>query len=154
MQFLVEHGNAVTLSYRRDQFWRMNDQNREKLLSLERAGRVEILRKSHIVRVEDSNGRPEVHFAEPEFGVRTYDDIVYALGGTTPKNFLRYLGIAFEGEQPQLRNGVETNIPGLFLVGDLVAGWKGGSIIAAFNSSCRAMAQICSQYLACEIQPY
>lgn len=65
----------------------------------------------------------------------TFDYIVYALGGITLKNFLKTIGIEFVGEQPFLKEGFETNVEGLFLVGDLFAGKKGGSVNWAFNSS-------------------
>jgi hypothetical protein len=38
-------------------------------------------------------------------------------------------------------------VPGLFLVGDLSAGTKGGSIIWAFNSTNTAMKKIGKDYL-------
>ena len=44
-------------------------------------------------------------------------------------------------------------IIGLYLIGDLVVGKKGGSIITAFNSSVRAMMSICSSYLPCKSNP-
>ncbi len=77
-----------------------------------------------------------------ESGVRTFDFVVYALGGSTPENFLRTIGIAFNGEEPHLTEGYETTVPGMFLVGDLSAGTKGGSIIWAFNSTNTAMKRI------------
>jgi hypothetical protein len=42
-------------------------------------------------------------------------------------------------------------VQGLFLVGDLTAGSKGGSIIWAFNSANTAMKKICRDYLDCKI---
>lgn len=48
-----------------------------------------------------------------------------------------------------LNEGYETNIEGMFLLGDLSAGSKGGSIIWAFNSANTAMQKICKQYLYC-----
>jgi thioredoxin reductase len=50
-----------------------------------------------------------------------------------------------------MKDGFETSIPGLFLIGDLSAGRKGGSIISAFNSSHDAMKKICDSYLSCEL---
>lgn len=92
-----------------------------------------------------------VSFEQNVYGERLYDDIIYALGGTTPKNFLRTVGIDFEGEAPVIKSRYETSIPGLFLVGDLAAGRKGGSIISAFNSSHAAMRRMCENYLNCTV---
>ncbi len=77
--------------------------------------------------------------------------MIYALGGTTPENFLKSVGIAFDGASPRLTGSFETSVPGLFLAGDLTAGRKGGSIILAFNSAAAAMRQICQDYGICDV---
>jgi thioredoxin reductase (NADPH) len=146
-QFFVSTGNRVTLTYRRKEFSRMNRINRESLRALAERGPVEVLGGSNIAEVKDNGGLPQVVFAEPEFGQRDFDYVVYALGGTTPKNFLKAIGIAFDGEDPVLLEGHQTSVPGLFLIGDLSAGTKGGSIIWAFNSANRAMETIRTAYL-------
>jgi thioredoxin reductase (NADPH) len=146
-QYLAELGNSVTLSYRRAAFTRMNRINKQSLEALVERNAVEFLGGSNIARVVDADGCPQAVFAEPQYGVREYDYIVYALGGTTPRNFLKTIGIEFVGEEPVLLDGHETNVPGLFLIGDLSAGSKGGSIIWAFNSANRAMEKIQSDYL-------
>ena len=56
--------------------------------------------------------------------------------------FLRTLGVEFEGGRPKFDTAGETNVPGLFLIGDLAAGKTGGSIITAFNSAARAIKRI------------
>lgn len=149
-QFLSQYGNDILLSYRKNDFIRMNDINRESLLELEREGKVRILRESNIVSIEDKNGKPIVNFAEEIYGAQSLDFIVYALGGTTPSNFLKMIGIEFDGEEPILKEHYETSVRGLFLLGDLTAGTKGGSIIWAFNSANTAMKKICKDYLNCE----
>jgi thioredoxin reductase (NADPH) len=148
-QYLSQRGNRVSLSYRKTDFSRMNDINRESLLALGKRGQVELLLGSTIARVADAQGRPEVTFTETSLGARRYDYIVYALGGSTPENFLKTIGIEFNGAAPQLKEAYETSVPGLFLVGDLSAGPKGGSIIWAFNSANTAMRKICREYLDC-----
>jgi thioredoxin reductase (NADPH) len=147
-QYFTQSGNIVTLSYRRTDFSRMNNINRESLETLEQNRQVEILRGSNIAAVKEQGGLPHVVFSEPQFGERDFDYVVYALGGTTPRNFLKTIGIAFDGEDPVLINGHQTSVPGLFLIGDLSAGNKGGSIIWAFNSANKAMGTIRSEYLS------
>lgn len=150
VQYLVEVGNRVALSYRRDDFFRMNEINRDSLLALERLGRAEILRSSNVTGVEiGDHGGPQVVFEEERYGSLPYDHVVFALGGTTPENFLKTIGIEFDGPRVKSLDGYETNVEGLFLVGDLSAGKKGGSIISAFNSSHHAMRRICLKHLAC-----
>jgi thioredoxin reductase (NADPH) len=116
---------------------------------MEERNEVEILRASNIKQVEDEGGRPRVVFVEPEFSTRTFDRVIYALGGTTPTNFLRTLGIAFNDQGPVFDEAGATNVPGLYLIGDLVVGKKGGSIITAFNSAVHAMKRICMHDLPC-----
>jgi thioredoxin reductase (NADPH) len=141
-QFLVQQGNRVTLSYRRKEFARLNPVNHESLHALEARGQVRILRGSNISRLEDDGGRPRAVFQEAEYPAQTFDRVIYALGGTTPVNFLKAVGIKFEGEVPVLTQGYETSLAGLYLIGDLSAGKKGGSINLAFNMAAEAMRHI------------
>jgi thioredoxin reductase (NADPH) len=143
-QYLVEHGNRVTLSYRRKEFARLNRVNRESLSALETRGQVKILRGSNISQLEAEDGRPRVHFAETELAPQVFDHVVYALGGTTPVNFLKAVGIDFAGDVPVVKEGFETSLHGLYLIGDLSAGKKGGSINLAFNMAADAMRHICA----------
>ncbi len=152
-QYLVQLGNRVSLSYRRGEFSRMNKINRESLDALVGRGEVEFLGGSNIQGITEANGRPDVAFREPGYGKREYDYVVYALGGTTPKHFLKTIGIRFVGDEPHLMENHETSVPGLFLIGDLSAGSKGGSIIWAFNSANTAMEKIRSQYLPDQSTP-
>lgn len=149
VQYLHPAGNRVTLSYRQAKFVRVNDQNRVLLLTMEERKDVEILRSTNIVKIEDEQGRPRVVFREETVLPRTFDRVIYALGGTTPTNFLRTLGIAFNEHGPIFDDAGATNVPGLYLLGDLVVGTKGGSIITAFNSAVHAMRRICAQDLHC-----
>jgi thioredoxin reductase (NADPH) len=150
VEYLRKQGNRVTLSYRGSEFKRLNEQNRATLLEMEERGEVEILRGSNITALETDTGRPRVVFKEEQYAPRTFDRVVYALGGTTPTNFLRMLGIEFNDEGPIFNESGETNVPGLFLIGDLVVGKTGGSIITAFNSAVHAMRSICAGYLPCK----
>jgi len=150
VQYLLLQGNRVTLSYRKADFTRMNRQNHDALLTMEERGEVEILRSSNINEIKDEASCPRIIFGEGEQLTRTFDRVIFALGGTTPTNFLRTLGIAFNSDGPAFTESGATNVAGLFLIGDLVVGKKGGSIITAFNSSVRAMKSICIHYLPCK----
>jgi len=152
-QYLVQKGNRVTLSYRRHDFSRMNDINRQSIQALAGRAQVEILFGSNITAVTDEAGEPLVAFREPLFGSRVYQYVLYALGGTTPSNFLKTIGIEFDGDEPYVKEAHETNVRGMFLIGDLSAGTKGGSIIWAFNSANTAMKKICREYLNCSADP-
>jgi thioredoxin reductase len=60
------------------------------------------------------------------------------------------LGIAFNEHGPVFDESGATNVPGLYLLGDLVVGTKGGSIITAFNSAVHAVKHICTHDLQCK----
>jgi len=150
VQYLRQQDNRVTLSYRKADFTRLNQQNHDALLAMEHRGEVEILRSSNIKEIEEESGRPRISFAEPQYMTLTFDRVIFALGGTTPTNFLHTLGISFNGDGPVFDETGATNVEGLYLIGDLVVGKKGGSIITAFNSAVRAMKSICLHDLSCQ----
>ena len=150
VQYLQRQLNRVTLSYRQAEFTRLSKQNHDALFAMEERNEVEILRGSNIKQVDDEAGRPSVVFNEAEFPTRAFDRVIYAVGGTTPTNFLRTLGIAFNDLGPIFDEAGATNVPGLYLIGDLVVGKKGGSIITAFNSAVHAMKRICLNDLPCD----
>lgn len=148
-QFLSEESlnNKVFLSYRKKTITRMNSLNKDSLLTLAERQKVTLLFNTDIEALNEENGNPKVIFKDNTYPDLEFDYIIYALGGTTPENFLKTIGIAFNGPHPILKEGYETNINGLFLLGDLSAGKKGGSIIWAFNSANTAMQKICREYL-------
>jgi thioredoxin reductase (NADPH) len=150
VQYLRQQENRITLSYRKADFTRLNQQNRDALLSMEQRGEVEILSSSNIKEIADEAGRPRIIFAEADHQTRIFDRVIFALGGTTPTNFLHTLGIAFNDDGPVFDETGATNVSGLYLIGDLVVGKKGGSIITAFNSAVRAMKSICIHDLPCQ----
>src|SRR5678815_3944191 len=150
VQYLRPQGNRVALSYRKADFTRLNQQNHHALLAMEQRGEVEIIRNSNIKEIEDEAGRPRISFVEAEQPARLLDRVIFALGGSTPTNFLHTLGIAFNGDGAMFDEAGTTNVPGLYLLGDLVVGKKGGSIITAFNSAVRAMKSICIHDLLCQ----
>ncbi len=115
-------------------------------MALEQRGQITILRGSNLKQLEeDADKRARVLFEEAAFPTQSFDHIVYALGGTTPTNFLKAAGIAFGSNAPVMKEGYETSVPGLYLIGDLSAGRKGGSINLAFNMAEEAMRNICRQ---------
>ncbi len=146
-QYLVQNGNKLTLSYRRNNFSRMNEINRASILTLKEENKVNILFETDLISVNDKEGKPAVKFNNDRLPEMKFDYIVYALGGTTPSNFLKMIGIEFDGEEPVLKEHHETSVPGLFLLGDLTAGKQGGSIIWAFNSARNAITKMRGDYI-------
>jgi thioredoxin reductase (NADPH) len=150
-QFLVEKANQVELSYRGGELARPNPINCESIRALVERGSLRLWLASNVCSVEAAGQRILVHFAEQGIGPLEVDRIVYALGGTTPENFLRAAGIHFYGKSPKLGEGFSTSVPALYLAGDLTAGRMGGSIIQAFNSAAAAMRRICAEHGICRI---
>lgn len=143
-QILVEENCDVTLAYRSQEFSRMMPSNKDAIEKLEGSKRVRICRSCEITEIVESDGKPKVIFADPEkFPEEVFDKVIYAIGGSTPVNFLKTIGLEFD-EQNWVKIGPdgETNVPGVFVVGDLAVGKTGGSIITAYNSSYRTARRI------------
>lgn len=150
VQYLIQEGNDLSFCYRKKELTRMNQINRDSLLALGDQGKAKIYLESNILGLSKNGDMVSVQIEGRDEDL-CFDHIVLALGGSTPKNFLSLLGIEFNGNEPVIKEGFETSIPGLFLIGDLSAGRKGGSIISAFNSSREAMHKICTDYLSCKV---
>jgi len=150
VQYLLQEGNKLSFCYRKKELSRMNQINRDSLMALGEQGKVNIYLESNVFGLSKSKDKVSVEIEGREASLE-FDNVVLALGGSTPKNFLSLLGIEFNGNEPVIKDGFETSIPGLFLIGDLSAGRKGGSIISAFNSSREAMHKICTDYLSCKV---
>ena len=133
----------------------MNSFNLESLNQLVKCDRVKILFESNIEKIEVSlDNMPLVYFKESVYAYKKYDRIVYALGGSTPENFLKSTGIDFVGDAPNINDDGESSLSGLFVGGDLLAGKRGGSISHAFNASRNTMEQICKNYLNCHVSDH
>lgn len=149
---LIQRGCNVTLSYRKKVFERMNDENQQIALNNIFQKKMNVLYESNLKEIQDKNGSLKVLFQEDNFKENyLYDYVVFALGGASPKQFLKDIGIEFEGRFPIISKNYESNLSGLFVLGDLSARDRGGSINFAFNSAHIAMKDICTNYLQCKI---
>jgi thioredoxin reductase (NADPH) len=149
VQYLVEKGNNVTFSYRREEITRMNQINMDSLYALAKEGKVTLKLGTDIDSIEPCDGAIKVNFKNDEPLI--FEHIVYALGGTSPKAFLQGTGIKMTKEGPEVSSFFESSQEGIFLLGDISAGNKGGSINSAFNSAHDAMEEVCRNYLDCRI---
>ena len=86
-------GRSVILSYRGDAFSRAKPGNRERVAAAERSGRLKVLLKSEVRRIEprrvvvDCDGR-EIDVAN--------DAVIVSAGGILPSDFLRGIGVEVE----------------------------------------------------------
>lgn len=146
-QILCERGHEVTLSYRKDKFIRQLPQNVEKITNLIDTERVIFHPSTEVKKIKALNEDPQVELSN---GVSIeVDSVVTALGNERPKAYLEKIGISLEMEDGG--DFLESPVSGLFLVGDLASGPKGGSINYAFNSGVHAVEKACDLYLDCEI---
>ncbi len=122
--------NDVTICYRRGTFRRANPTNQADIEDAISKGKVRPLLNTEITELESESGQVKVIFADGEF--ERFDRIVYAIGGTTPSGFLQSSKIREEDGKPVHDENYETNIPGLFVAGDITQE-SGGSIALGLN---------------------
>jgi len=146
VQHLYEKNNKLTMSVREEKFTYMNEENQKIILEMKDSEKVNVLMGNTISSIEEKDGKILVNFDTNNLESSEFDRVVYALGGTTPINFLKVIGISFNDGVPHLTENYETSIEGLYLIGDLGSGKKGGAIIHAFNSSSSAIEDIKKKY--------
>ncbi len=138
---LLKEGNRLILAARDSNLSHMNDINRSEIIDQAKKGNLSLLSPAEVSAIEDCNGRIKVDFANGTKSI-TVDRIVYALGGTTPMNFLQISGIEFSDGVPKMDEYYETNVKGLYLLGDLAAKKNRGAIVVAFNISSAIVARM------------
>ncbi|HHO47747.1 MAG TPA: oxidoreductase [Desulfobacteraceae bacterium] len=134
----LSQSNKVTLSYRRSEFFRINEPN---LCTLNQCCTYENLETKlgvDITGIAPEGERVRVAYSGGE--EVAYDAVFYFLGGSTPRAFLQKAGVTYSKGRPVVDASGESGVPGLFLAGDLVA--EKGSIMAAFNSAAAVVGKI------------
>lgn len=133
-EYAVELGkyNTVTLCYRKDKFTRLNETNEKQVYESQKEGKLELKMSFDIESLDDENGSVKVNFTNGSSEV--YDRVIYAIGGSTPVDFLEKCGVEMKDGSVNLDQHLQSNIPGLFIGGD-IASKKGGSIVVAINDA-------------------
>ncbi len=135
---------VVTLNYRKAEITRMNPVNTEMCNKYLDNGKIINKMGVDVESLEQSeDGKIKVNFTDGT--TAEYDRAVYALGGTTPKDLLVNSGVKTgEWDVPVFdANTFETNIEGLYTIGDVVT--DQGSIALAFNHASAAVKSIASK---------
>ena len=132
--------NVVTLSYRRDSFSKINDINQEMITRYDQEERLRVRFSTDIESIEGVDEGIKVNYKN---GFHTiYDRVIYALGGTTPTDFLQKSNIAMDDKKrPIFNKTYETSVKGLYLAGDIIYN-NGGSIAMAINHAHDVMQDI------------
>jgi len=148
--FLYTH-HPVTLAYRGKAFTKANEINQRILADLSEAGALAVWMESDVSGLKDAGDNPRVEVTFKDGRNLRFDHVLYAIGGSTPLGFLQQAGVEVADKRPQVDHRYHTNVPGLFLAGDLVAGGK-GSIVKAFNTGHRVVWEgLCADHLECRI---
>ena len=122
--------NDVTICYRRGTFRRANPTNQNDIDKAIRNTRVRAMLNTEIIGLESESGKVHVLFSDGSSEL--FDRVVYAIGGTTPSGFLQSSGIREEDGKPVHDENYQTNVPGLFVAGDITQE-SGGSIALGLN---------------------
>lgn len=128
---LADHNNNVTMVYRKAEFSRLNEINEETLYKYHGEEKLRLRMNTDIDSLENDSGKVKVNYNDG-FSV-LYDRVIYAIGGTTPVDFLKSCGIDVnENNQPIFDEHQETSAKCVYVAGD-IAFKSGGSIAIALN---------------------
>jgi len=131
--------NEVTLNYRREILSRPNPTNQNMIREYSDKNAVTLKLGVDIAGLESEHGKVKVNFTD---GAELYDRVIYAIGGTTPKDFLKSCGITLdERGEPIFDENYESEVKGLYIAGD-IAFKSGGSIAIALNHGFRIVNHI------------
>ncbi|EAC1839535.1 NAD(P)-binding domain-containing protein [Campylobacter lari] len=135
--------NDVTLCYRKETFSRLNDINLSDIQKAFEQGSVKAKLGIDIISIEDESGKAKVNFTNDTNEI--YDRIIYAIGGSTPLDFLQKCSIEVDEKGvPSFDENKESNVKGLFVAGD-IASKNGASIVVGLNDSFK----ICDHLYKC-----
>ena len=133
----LANSNKVSLCYRKKEFTRLNDINLKDISEAENSGKVELKLGIDINGIEDDNGKAKVKFNN---GTNEhYDRIIYAIGGSTPLEFLQKCGIGVDDKNiPLMDENKQSNVQGIFVAGD-IATKNGASIVTGLNDAVKIL---------------
>lgn len=128
---LADQNNNVTMVYRKPEFSRLNETNEEILTKYNGEEKLRLRMGTDVESLENESGKVKVNFNDG-FSV-LYDRVIYAIGGTTPVDFLKSCGVEVnENAQPIFDEHNETSAKCVYVAGD-IAFKSGGSIAIALN---------------------
>lgn len=109
----LSNTNRVTLSYRKEKFFRLTPRNQELIDSCKD---IKVIFNSKLIEVKDKEVIIEIDGVKKEM---KNDVIFLLLGFDLPMEFLRKIGIEIKGNNPVVEN-YESSIKNLYIIGDLV----------------------------------
>ncbi|WP_323592555.1 NAD(P)-binding domain-containing protein [Aliarcobacter butzleri] len=130
--FLTNEKNNVTLAYRKPTFTKLNPINEKLLMQYQNDKKLTIKMNKEIKELEEAeNLKVKVIYTDNE--IEIFDRLIYAIGGTTPIDFLKACNVKIdENLNPICDGNFESSTKGIYLAGDIAS--KGeGSISTALN---------------------
>lgn len=138
--YLIAEKNNATLNYRRREFARINDTNKDILNKSIESEKLKTRLGIDIESLDSENGLPKVNFTDGSSEV--FDKIVYAIGGVAPIDFLKKCNLDLdEYGVPVVNRACESSIKNIFVTGDLLFK-SGGSIASALNDGFNVVTEI------------
>ncbi|QKF81221.1 NAD(P)-binding domain-containing protein [Halarcobacter ebronensis] len=128
--YFIHQDNRVTFNYRREEITKANPKNVKNLMNCIEDGEIEAKLGVDIEKIEDEDGKFKVFYNDGTIG--KYDRIIYALGGVTPKEFLKSCSVSLDENEKPFIDEKNKNSAGVYLAGD-ICGSIGGSIALALN---------------------
>jgi thioredoxin reductase (NADPH) len=123
--------NNVTLCYRRAELSKPNPTNQALFTTYKQLGKITPKFGVNIESLDNEHGQIKMVFSDDTSEL--FDRAIYALGGTTPIDFLKKCGVVLDDNgEPIFDSNYETKTSGMFIAGD-IAFKSGGSIAIALN---------------------
>lgn len=117
----------TTLNYRRTEFARINDTNKQELEKVVASGTLKTKLGVDIESLEEQGGKICAHFSDGSSDV--FDRAIYAIGGSSPVDFLKKCNIELDSNNlPIVNEHLQTSVQGVFIAGDI--GFKSGASVA------------------------
>lgn len=117
----------TTLNYRRTEFARINDTNKQELEKVIASGTLKTKLGVDIESLEEQGGKICAHFSDGSSDV--FDRAIYAIGGSSPVDFLKKCNIKLDSNNlPIVNEHLQTSVQGVFIAGDI--GFKSGASVA------------------------
>ncbi len=135
--------NDVTLNYRREKLTRPNPTNLKNINKAYAMDEVKLKLGIDIDSLESEHGLVKVNFKDGSSEI--YDRVIYAIGGTTPVDFLKSANLILDRKgEPIIKDNLESSVEGIYIAGD-IAFKSGGSIAIALNHGYKIVKDILSK---------
>jgi thioredoxin reductase (NADPH) len=139
----LSNSNGVTLNYRGDKLTRPNPTNVAMFENFLNENKIAAKLGINIESLENEKGKIKVNFDDGSSQI--FDRIIYAIGGTTPVDFLKKCSVDLDiSGEPIFDKNYETKTKSMFIAGD-IAFRSGGSIAIALNHGYRIVNYIMSK---------